>query len=67
MCKANSNVTHVNFQGLARVAIQGPTWVKFRFLVYPGNPGQPVWLTVRKRGTLPVATAQATCVSAGEL
>ena len=59
--------TNVNFRGLPRVAIQGLTWVNFRFLVYPVNPGQPVWLTVQKRGTLPVATAQATRVSAGEL
>ena len=69
--------TYVNFEGLPRVAIQGLTWVnfwnlvetrvKFRFLVYPVNPGQPAWLTVQRRGTLPVAPAQATRVSAGEL
>ena len=45
--------TYVNFQGLARVAIQGLTWVnfqnlaetrvKFRFLAYPVNSGRPEW------------------------
>ena len=66
----------VNFLGLGGVAIQGLTWVnfqslagtrvKFRFLAYPMNSGRPAWSTVQIRGKLPVATAQATCVSAGE-
>ena len=59
--------TYVNFEGPARVAIQGLTWVNFRFLTYPVNSGRPAWLTVQRRGTLPVAPAQATRVSAGEL
>ena len=45
-------VTNVNFQGplyIARVAIQGLTWVNFRFLVYPVNPGRPAWSMVRTR------------------
>ena len=68
--------TYVNFYGLARVAIQGLTWVnlwnlvetrvKFRFLVYPVNPGRPAWSMVQIREKLPMATAQATRVSAGE-
>ena len=68
--------SYVNFHGLARVAIQGLTWVnfrflaetrvKFRFLVYPVNPGRPAWSMVQIREKLPMATAQATCVSAGE-
>ena len=66
----------VNFQGLARVAIQGVTWVnfqnlagtrvKFRFLAYPVNSGRPAWSKDQTHGKLPMATAQATCVSAGE-
>ena len=70
-------VTNVKFYGLAGVAIQGLTWVnfqtlaetrvKFRFLAYPVNSGRPEWLTVQIRGKLPMATAQATRVSAGEL
>jgi len=66
----------VRVLGLARVAIQGLTWVnfqnlagtrvKFRFLAYPVNSGRPEWSKVQTRGKLPMATAQATCVSAGE-
>ena len=68
--------TFVNFQGLARVAIHGVTWVNFqnlagtrvklRFLAYPVNSGRPAWSKDQTRGKLPMATAQATCVSAGE-
>ena len=67
----------VKVQGLSRVAIQGLTWVnfqnlagtrvKFQFLAYPVNSGRPEWLPVQIRGKLPMATAQATCGSAGEL
>ena len=57
----------VNFRGLARVAIQGLTWVNFRFLAYPVNSGRPEWSMVRTRGKLLMATAQVTRVSAGEL
>ena len=59
--------TYVNFEGPARVAIQGLTWVNFRFLAYPVNSGRPAWSMVRIREKLPMATAQVTCVSAGEL
>jgi len=58
---------YVNFRGLARVAIQGLTWVNFRFLAYPVNSGRPAWSMVRTRGKLLMATAQVTRVSAGEL
>jgi len=33
---------------------------------YPVNPGRPEWSKVQTRGKPLVATAQATCVSAGE-
>jgi len=33
---------------------------------YPVNPGRPKWSKVQTRGKPLVATAQATCVSAGE-
>ena len=33
---------------------------------YPVNPGRPEWSKVQIRGKRLVATAQATCVSAGE-
>ena len=66
----------VKFQFLAGVAIQGVTWVnfqnlagtrvKFRFLAYSVNSGRPAWSKDQTRGKLPMATAQATCVSAGE-
>ena len=59
--------TYVNFEGLARVAIQGLTWVNFRFLAYPVNSGRPAWSMVRTRRKLLMATAQVTRVSAGEL
>ena len=68
--------TFVRVQGLARVAIHGLTWVnfqnlagtrvKFRFLADPVNSGRPAWSTVQIRGKLPVATAQAKYMSAGE-
>ena len=68
--------TSVGVRGLARVTIQGLTWVnfqnlagtrvKFRFLAYPVNSGRPEWSKVQTRGKLRVATAQAKYVSAGE-
>ena len=66
----------VRVPGLARVAFQGLTWVnfqnlggtrvKFRFLAYPVNSGRPVWSKIQIRGKPLVATAQVTCVLAGE-
>jgi len=53
--------TNVTFRCL------GGTRVKFRFLAYLVNSGRPVWSMVQIREKLPMATAQATCVSAGEL
>ena len=38
----------------------------FGGLPYPVNPGRPEWSKVQTRGKPLVATAQATCVSAGE-
>ena len=59
--------SYVNFHGPARVAIQGLTWVNFRFLANSVNSGRPAWSMVRTRGKLLMATAQVTRVSAGEL
>ena len=42
------------------------TNVTFRFLAYLVNSGRPAWSKDQTRGKLPMATAQATCVSAGE-
>ena len=53
--------TNVTFRVL------GGTRVKFRFLAYLVNSGRPAWSMVQIREKLPMATAQATRVSAGEL
>ena len=76
MAPRNQVVCCVKFRRLAGVAIQGLTWVnfrflagtrvKFRFLAYPVYSGRPAWSTVQIRGKLPMATAQAKYVSAGE-
>ena len=45
------------------------SWLWCQFVVWrlsPVNPGRPEWSKVQIRGKPLVATAQATCVSAGE-
>jgi len=63
--------TFVNFRGLVcgtnvKYRSLGGTRVKFRFLAYLVNSGRPAWSMVQIREKLPMATAQATCGSAGE-
>ena len=59
--KTDMIITYESYWG---VACGANLW--FGGFPYPVNPGRPEWSKVQTRGKPLVATAQATCVSAGE-